>query len=86
MIALFDTFNNQLISTHFTLKNAVIAQRKHLRAIQKYSKNSYLTYGFAESSSDENDLFPMGADYPRGGWKQIDGEEVNLTRMELDNE
>jgi hypothetical protein len=85
MIALFDIHNNILISKHFNLRNAVKAQRKHLKAIKKYSKDYYLPYGFAESG-DENDFFPRGVSYPYSGWKQVDGEEVNLVRMELDNE
>jgi hypothetical protein len=56
-----------------------------LKAIKKYSKDYYLPYGFAESG-DENDFFPRGVSYPYSGWKQVDGEEVNLVRMELDNE
>lgn len=85
MIALFDTWNNQLLSMHFSLRNAVKAQRKHLRAVQKYSKNSYLTYGFAESG-DENDLFHSSGHYPISGWKKIHGDEVSMVRMELDSE
>ena len=86
MIALFDTFNHTLISKHYSLVNAVKAQRKHLRAIQKNNgKSSYLTYGFAESGG-ENDLFHFAGAYPISGWKQIHGDEISITRMELDSE
>ena len=84
MIALFDTFNQTLISKHHSLVNAVKAQRKHLRAIRKHNgKSSYSTYGFAESG-DENDLFHSGGAYPISGWKRIHGEEVQAVRMHLD--
>ena len=85
MIALFDTWNNQLLSMHFSLRNAVKAQRKHLRAVQKWSKNSYLTYGFAEKTGNENDFFPR-AGYPMRGWKRVDGDYITIARMELDSE
>ena len=50
MITLHDTFNNRLISSHRTLKNAVKAQRWHLARVQKANgKNSYLTYAFREN-------------------------------------
>jgi len=87
MIALFDTFNNQLISKHFTLKNAVKAQRKHLKAVRKYNGNSsYLTYGFAEYTGKENDFFPKGILYPFSGWIQIHSDEIDEVKIQLDNE
>ena len=47
MIELWDSFNNTFISRHFNLKNAISAQRKHLRQVKKAnSQNSYLTYSF----------------------------------------
>jgi hypothetical protein len=87
MIALFDTFNNTLISKHFNLKNAVKAQRKHLKAIRKYNgKTSYLRYGFAEYTGKENDLYPRGVLYPFSGYNQIHSDEIDEIRIQLDNE
>lgn len=46
-IILIDTFNGSLISRHNTVKNAVKAQQKHLRAVKRANgENSYLTYAF----------------------------------------
>ena len=47
MITLTDLFNQQVISRHRTLRAAVIAQRRHLAAVQRHNgPNSYLTYSF----------------------------------------
>jgi hypothetical protein len=87
MIALFDTFNSTLISKHFTLKNAVKAQRKHLKAVRKYNgKTSYLSYGFAEYTGKENDFYPRGVQYSFSGWKQIHSDEIDEIKIQLDNE
>jgi len=70
MIKLIDTFNNQLISKHKSLRNAIKAQRKHLKAIKKRNGNSsYITYALENEDGTEND------------WELID--EI---RIQLDNE
>jgi hypothetical protein len=47
MITLKDTFNNVTISRHRTLEAAVLAKRKHARAVRKANgENSYVWYGF----------------------------------------
>jgi hypothetical protein len=49
---LIDTFNKVKISTHFSIKAAVAAQRKHLRAVKKHNgQNSYLTYAIRASDN-----------------------------------
>ena len=46
-VQLFDSFNNVLISSHRTIKAAVIARHKHIRATErKNGKGSYVTYRF----------------------------------------
>ncbi len=57
MITLIDTFNGRALSRHRTLKNAVIAQRKHDALVKKNNgPGSYLTYSF------EADGEPVGWD------------------------
>lgn len=52
---LTDTFNDQVISRHFTVLAAVRAQTRHLRAVRKANgKNSYLTYSI--TSDDHCDI------------------------------
>ena len=85
MFALFDTFSNCIVSKHRTLKNAVKAQAKHLRAVQKrYGKSSYLTYGFAEWTGQENDRFPLGIPYGYSGWKAIQRYDLEEAGVDLD--
>ena len=60
-VQLFDSFNNVLISSHRTIKAAVIARRKHSRAVERNNgRGSYLTYrieidGRTELTCDEQD-------------------------------
>lgn len=68
-IKLIDTFNGTLISTHLSLENAVKAQRKHAKAIERRNgQGSYLTYGFK---------------YENG--KSVDQDSVMQAKMDLDN-
>jgi len=47
MIILTDTFSDRIISSHRTVRAAVVAQRKHLSAIRRRNGvNSYTTYSF----------------------------------------
>ena len=52
---LTDTFNNQVISRHFSVVAAVKNQTRHLRAVRKANgKNSYLTYSI--TADDHRDI------------------------------
>lgn len=54
MITLSDTFNNVTISRHRTVRAAVSAQRKHIKAVQKANgANSYITYRIASEDGAE---------------------------------
>ena len=55
MILLTDTFNDREISSHRTIRAAVIAQRKHLARVKKCNgSSSFLTYSI--TSSDGADI------------------------------
>ena len=55
-IILTDTFNDRIISTHRTIKAAVLARSKHLRAVRAANgPSSYLTY-----SIDADDMSEIG--------------------------
>lgn len=67
MIELWDSFNDVFISRHFNLKNAILAQHKHLQRVKKANgQNSYLTYSFK---------------YKNG--QTVDAHEVNETKVNL---
>lgn len=57
-IILTDTFNGRKISSHRTVRAAVLAQRKHLAQIKKANgASSYLTYSIKSSDgADISDL------------------------------
>ena len=49
-IKLIDTFNNVLISQHRSVRAAVKAQIKHIRAVRKHNgQSSYLTYSIRQN-------------------------------------
>ncbi len=55
MITLTDTFNAVTISRHRSIRAAVLAQRRHLRAVRRMNgQNSYLTYRIA--AEDGHDI------------------------------
>lgn len=67
-ILLIDTFNKVTISKHFTLRAALVAQRKHLALVKRVNgQNSYLTYGVKYSDGTP-----------------VDGDEITATIMQLD--
>jgi len=57
IIILTDTFNCRTISRHRTVRAAVKARRRHLRAVRRFNgANSYLTYSIrAGDGSDISD-------------------------------
>ncbi len=70
MIELWDSFNNTFISRHFNIKNAISAQRKHLRQVKKANgQNCYLSYSFK---------------YKNG--QKVDPDEIVEIEILLDNE
>jgi hypothetical protein len=68
MITLIDTFNGRSLSRHRTLKNAVLAQRKHSAQVKKNNgPGSYVTYCF------EADGEPVGWDKIEAVKTEIEG-------------
>lgn len=50
MIALFDSFNSRVISRHRTLEAAVLAHRKHARAVRRASgPGAYIPVDFVDT-------------------------------------
>lgn len=75
-IQLWDSFNGSRISTHRTLENAVLAQRRHLARVQKHNgTGSYLTYEYRTPDGVQVD--PDGI-IPPGGY-DIDTTRFTVT-------
>jgi hypothetical protein len=67
-ILLLDTFNHYTISRHRTLKNAVIASRKHDRAVKRCNgASSYIPYGYQYADGSA-----------------VDGDEIMAAKMAVD--
>jgi len=67
-IHLQDSFNRTIISTHFTIRAAVLASRRHARAIERNNgAGSYIPYAYRYSDGSP-----------------VCGDEVMDAKMELD--
>jgi hypothetical protein len=67
-IELCDAFNRTIISTHRTIRAAVIASRRHARAIERHNgTGSYIPY-----------------DYRYSDGSLVNGDDVMDAKMELD--
>ena len=52
MIALFDSFNRRTISRHRTLVAAVLAHRRHARAVRRHNgPNSYIPVDYIDTKT-----------------------------------
>lgn len=61
MIALFDSFNRRTISRHRTLEAAVLAHRKHARAVRRANgPGAYIPVDFVDTTT-ENRVDPTEA-------------------------
>lgn len=69
MIALFDSFNSRVISRHRTLAAAVLAHRKHARAVRRHNGlGAYIPVDYVDTRTG----------------KRVDPDSLTETRLRCD--